>query len=225
MSSGSESSSTSRDSQQPSPAGKGKAKGKAEATRRLSCPNKMNVSRQGSASSEASELSSQSEEASGAKVGSAPSRQAPAQALDKRSFSCSPELLGNPIAEATAASATVPAAPPAVPPAGNASPVAAPEKELNYASLDLRSGSESEDSATKSPRLAEAHSAMASPNPGDGSGGPPSSTFTYAEIDFVKSEELRRASAASAASATSTTSTTSSLSTDAELKSSAKRRV
>lgn len=81
----------------------------------------------------------------------------------------------------------------------SASPVPRPaEREINYASLDLRTGSESEDSNTRSPRglktqgsLSESQSSTSSPSPN-----PPGGTFTYAQIDFEKSEDLRLASTA-----------------------------
>lgn len=93
--------------------------------------------------------------------------------IEKRSLSCSP----------------VPT---------SVSPVPRPaEREINYASLDLRTGPDAEDTSTKSPRglktqgsVSESQSSTSSSSPN-----PPGGTFTYAQIDFEKSEELRLASA------------------------------
>lgn len=202
MSSGSDSSTASRDSQllvrkhstgSVSPTGSGTknkgsgANGKSNTTpanRRLSCPSKSSVSRQVSLSSDVSDTS-QLEESRLSEFGSSLSRQTSSSSAsgeasssstlaltEKRSLSCSP----------------VPS---------SASPVPRPaEREINYASLDLRTGSESEDSSTRSPRglksqgsLSESQSSTSSPSPN-----PPGGTFTYAQIDFEKSEELWSAS-------------------------------
>ncbi|XP_034245498.1 mucin-12 isoform X4 [Thrips palmi] len=203
MSSGSDSSTASRDSQllvrkystgSVSPSGTGAknkgngATGKSNntpANRRLSCPSKSSVSRQVSLSSDVSD-GSQLEESRLSEFGSSLSRQTSSSSTsgeassstlpltEKRSLSCSP----------------VPS---------SASPVPRPaEREINYASLDLRTGSESEDSSTRSPRglktqgsLSESQSSTSSPSPN-----PPGGTFTYAQIDFEKSEELWSASTA-----------------------------
>lgn len=198
MSSGSDSSTASRDSQllarkysagNVSPTGNGgKAKGNVverstPANRRLSCPSKSPISRQVSLSSDVSD--SQMEESRISDSALSLSRQTSSSSasgeaapstlalIEKRSLSCSP----------------VPSSP---------SPVPRPvEREINYAALDLPVNSGAEDSSTRSPRglksqgsLSESQSSTSSPSPN-----PPGGTFTYAQIDFKKSEELRLASA------------------------------
>lgn len=84
-------------------------------------------------------------------------------------------------------------------PASSRPPSVSSERELHYASLDLApSGSEGED-GSRSPHtiktqgsLTESSTSSPSPNPiNQGSG---ESAFTYAEIDFAKSEGLRSVS-------------------------------
>ncbi|KAK3911761.1 Insulin receptor substrate 1 [Frankliniella fusca] len=201
MSSGSDSSTASRDSQllirkystgSVSPTGcKTKSTGSCEkantpASRRLSCPSKSSVSRQVSLSSDVSDASqaeesrisdsvtSLSRQTSSSSTSGEASSSATLALTEKRSLSCSP-----------------------VPSSASPVPLTA-DREINYASLDLRTGSEGDDSCTRSPRglktqgsLSESQSSTSSPSPN-----PPGGTFTYAQIDFEKSEKYRLSSAA-----------------------------
>ncbi|XP_026294593.1 serine-rich adhesin for platelets isoform X2 [Frankliniella occidentalis] len=201
MSSGSDSSTASRDSQllirkystgSVSPtSSKSRSTGTNDkantpASRRLSCPSKSSVSRQVSLSSDISDASqteesrisdsvtSLSRQTSSSSTSGEASSSSTLALTEKRSLSCSP----------------VPS---------SASPVPrTAEREINYASLDLRIGSEADDSSIRSPRglktqgsLSESQSSTSSPSPN-----PPGGTFTYAQIDFEKSEDLRKLSAA-----------------------------
>jgi hypothetical protein len=84
-------------------------------------------------------------------------------------------------------------------PASSRPPSVSSERELHYASLDLApSGSEGED-GSRSPHsirtqgsLTESSTSSPSPNPVNQAAGEPA--FTYAEIDFAKSEGLRNVS-------------------------------
>jgi hypothetical protein len=84
-------------------------------------------------------------------------------------------------------------------PASSRPPSVSSERELHYASLDLvPSGSEGED-GSRSPHsirtqgsLTESSTSSPSPNPVNQAAGEPA--FTYAEIDFAKSEGLRNVS-------------------------------
>lgn len=84
-------------------------------------------------------------------------------------------------------------------PTSSRPPSVSSERELHYASLDLApSGSEGED-GSRSPHsiktqgsLTESSTSSPSPNPVNQGGG--ESAFTYAEIDFAKSEGLRSVS-------------------------------
>lgn len=84
-------------------------------------------------------------------------------------------------------------------PASSRPPSVSSERELHYASLDLApSGSEGED-GSRSPHTIKAQgslteSSTSSPSPNPISQGTGESAFTYAEIDFSKSEGLRNVS-------------------------------
>ncbi|KAF6208420.1 hypothetical protein GE061_016876 [Apolygus lucorum] len=90
--------------------------------------------------------------------------------------------------EENPAVATVPSKPLEEAPAPK-TPPAVKEKELHYASLDLRrSGSESEESnkTLKTQNSLTESSSASSPSPNPSSPSPASTSFTYAEIDFAK---------------------------------------
>lgn len=69
-------------------------------------------------------------------------------------------------------------------------------RELHYASLDLAPADED---GTRSPRNVRMPETARSPTPNSASGGEP--TFTYAEIDFIKSEGLKHSNVSAAATA------------------------